>query len=58
MRLHWQWLKRLIREDGGPTSVEYAVVLALILLIALGAIRTFGSATSKSIRNSAQSIGS
>jgi hypothetical protein len=33
-------------------------MLALILLVCLVAIRTFGTATSKSLRNSASSIGS
>ena len=31
-----------LREEEGPTAVEYAAMLALILLIALAAIRTFG----------------
>jgi pilus assembly protein Flp/PilA len=58
MRRHRHWLKRLFKNEDGPTAVEYAVMLALILLVCLVAIRTFGTATSKSLRNSASSIGS
>ncbi len=58
MRRHWRLLKRLIKSEDGPTAVEYAVMLALILLVCLVAIRTFGTTTSESIRNSANSIAS
>jgi len=36
---------RLIRSEDGPTAVEYAVMLALILLAAVAAIVLFGEAT-------------
>jgi pilus assembly protein Flp/PilA len=58
MRRHCYWLKRLIQCEEGPTAVEYAVMLALILLVCLVAIRSFGTTTSESIRNSANSIAS
>jgi pilus assembly protein Flp/PilA len=56
MRRHWHLLKRLIASEDGPTAVEYAVMLALILLVCLVAIRNFGTTTSDSLRNSANSI--
>lgn len=31
-----------LREEDGPTSVEYAVMLAMILLTCIGAIMTLG----------------
>lgn len=37
--------RRLPREEDAATTVEYAVMLGLILLTALGAIGTFGSET-------------
>ncbi|MGQ9607385.1 MAG: Flp family type IVb pilin [Thermogutta sp.] len=37
--------RRLTREEDAATTVEYAVMLGLILLTALGAIGTFGSET-------------
>ena len=58
MRRHWQLLTRLIESEDGPTAVEYAVMLALVLLVCLVAIRSFGTTTSESIRNSAKSIAS
>ena len=32
----------IVREDG-PTAVEYAVMLALIVVVCIGAITTLGS---------------
>lgn len=34
------FLVRFLREESGTTSVEYAVVLALILLTTIAGIRT------------------
>jgi Flp pilus assembly pilin Flp len=39
-----RFLKFLWQEDAA-TAVEYAVMLALILLVAIGAISSFGSET-------------
>jgi pilus assembly protein Flp/PilA len=36
-------LVRLIREDDAATAVEYAVLLALILVVVVSAIGVFGS---------------
>ena len=36
-------LKRLIRREDGPTAVEYAVMLALIVVVCLGAVTTIGT---------------
>ncbi len=49
---------RFLKAEDGPTAVEYAVVLALILLVCLAAVRTVGSSTSTSLQNSANSIAS
>ena len=38
-------LIEILRSEGGATSVEYAVVLALILMAVMGAIGSFGSQT-------------
>ena len=37
------WLKRFLQEEDGPTAVEYAVMLALIIVVCLVAIGTLGS---------------
>lgn len=36
-------LSRFLRSEDGPTAVEYAVMLALIVVVCLGAIRSIGS---------------
>lgn len=40
------WLDRVIdfvRSEDGPTAVEYAVMLALIVVVCIAAIGTLGS---------------
>ncbi len=34
---------RFLREEDGPTAVEYAVMLALIVVVCIAAITTLGS---------------
>ena len=36
-------LSRFLKSEDGPTAVEYAVMLALIVVVCLGAIRTVGT---------------
>lgn len=36
-------LSRFLRSEDGPTAVEYAVMLALIVVVCLGAVRSIGS---------------
>ena len=48
----------LVSEDG-PTAVEYAVMLALIVIVCLTAIRSIGTNASATFNNvSAQLTGS
>jgi pilus assembly protein Flp/PilA len=49
-------LKNLLREEDGPTAVEYAVMLAMIVIVCIGAIRSVGNNTSESFENSANEI--
>lgn len=48
---------QFLREDEGPTAVEYAVMLALIILVCIAAIQAVGTQTSTSFSNSSLSIG-
>jgi pilus assembly protein Flp/PilA len=48
-------LRFLAREDG-PTAVEYAVMMALILLAAISSISLLGSETGSSFSDSADKI--
>jgi len=40
-----KWIRKLLADESGPTAVEYAVLLALILLVAISSISSFGSGT-------------
>jgi pilus assembly protein Flp/PilA len=43
MRLLAQFAVRFLKNDDGPTAVEYAVMLALIIVVCIAAIATLGS---------------
>ena len=45
----------LVSEDG-PTAVEYAVMLALIIIVALTAIQAVGTRTSATFNNIANQL--
>jgi pilus assembly protein Flp/PilA len=47
---------RFLQAEDGPTAVEYAVMLALIVLVCIAAIQSLGTQTSASFENSATSI--
>lgn len=51
-------ISRFVQAQDGPTAVEYAVMLALVLLVCFVAIRTIGTQLSSSFTNSANSIAS
>ncbi len=51
-------INRFLASDDGPTAVEYAVMLALIIVVCLVSIQALGSATSKSFSNLSDSLGS
>ena len=41
-------IQQFLREEDGPTAVEYAVMLAMILMTAIVAIQSMGSAVNSS----------
>ena len=43
MKRFAQKLVTFIKEEDGPTAVEYAVMLALIIVVCLGTISSIGS---------------
>jgi len=48
------WLERTIkflRAEDGPTAVEYAVMLALIIVVCVAAITTLGASASGTFNN-------
>ncbi len=51
-------LRHLLVSEEGPTAVEYAVMLALIIIVCLIAIQTLGTNTKTTFTNMANSLGS
>jgi pilus assembly protein Flp/PilA len=49
-------LRRFCRREDGPTAVEYAVMLALILLVCLAGINRLGTRTKQSFNRTVQSL--
>lgn len=47
-----QRLYNFLRDESGPTAVEYAVLLALILMVVFSAVALVGSNTSASLSHS------
>jgi pilus assembly protein Flp/PilA len=43
LRLFTKSLVRFLKAEDGPTAVEYAVMLALIIVVCIGAITTLGN---------------
>ena len=50
-------IPHLTASEDGPTTVEYAVMLALILMLAVSAAQTLGCSTSIMFTHVANSIG-
>ena len=51
-------VKRFIVSEDGPTAVEYAVMLALIIVVCITAITALGSNANKTFTGVATAIGS
>lgn len=58
MRSYFGRVVRLARNEDGPTAVEYAVMLSMIVVVCLAAIRAVGSKASTAFTNIAGSISS
>jgi len=46
MRHLGKWLREFLTKEDGPTAVEYAVMLALIIIVCIAAVTTVGTNTS------------
>lgn len=51
-------LKSIIQDETGPTAVEYAVLMSLIVIICIGAVKQMSNATANSYNASATAIDS
>ena len=50
----WNFLK----QEDGPTAVEYAVMLALIIVVCIAAITTLGTNANQTFSSVGNTIGS
>ena len=41
----YQWCSRFLKEEDGPTAVEYAVMLALIIAVCIASVVSMGEAS-------------
>ncbi|HEV3447523.1 MAG TPA: Flp family type IVb pilin [Gemmataceae bacterium] len=55
-----QFVLNFLKAEDGPTAVEYAVMLALIIVVCIGAITTLGGNANKTFTSvgTAVSVGS
>jgi len=50
-------MRRFLVSEDGPTAVEYAVMLALIVIVCLAAISAVGTRTSATFDTVSKSLG-
>jgi len=51
-----QKLQRFIKDESGPTAVEYAVMLALIVIVCIASIGLVGTNTNSLFETSGKEI--
>ena len=51
------FIKRLLRNDDGPTAVEYAVMLALIVSVVVGSTQLLGTTAKTVFQSAAKALG-
>ncbi len=51
-------VQRFLTSEDGPTAVEYAVMLALIVIVCLTAIQSIGTNANATFNNVAGKLGS
>jgi len=57
MRTITKNLVQFLKKEDGPTAVEYAVMLALIIVVCLAAIQILGTNANSAFNTVGQSIG-
>ena len=53
-----QFAANFLKNEDGPTAVEYAVMLALIVVVCIAAISVLGSNSSATFNKIATTVGS
>ena len=49
-------VQRFLKSEDGPTAVEYAIMLALIVVVCLTAIQAVGTNASAAFQNIAEEL--
>lgn len=49
-------IAKFLKSEDGPTAVEYAVMVALIIVVAIGAVTTLGTKVSSTFNSAATAI--
>jgi pilus assembly protein Flp/PilA len=57
MRKFGESIVRFLKSEDGPTAVEYAVMLALIIVVCLVAITAIGTNANKTFQDVADKLG-
>ncbi len=56
-RVEWsKKLTRLLTDEDGPTAVEYAVIIALIVIACISSVQALATATKSSLDASSEAI--
>jgi pilus assembly protein Flp/PilA len=58
MRVLAQRLIKFVKSEDGPTAVEYAVMLALIIVVCISAITTLGQNANVTFTNVGNTLAS
>jgi pilus assembly protein Flp/PilA len=51
-----RYLRTFVLDESGPSATEYAVMLALIVVVAIAAVNTVGNSTSSIWTNDGNKI--
>ena len=51
------WVREFLNREDGPTAVEYAVMLALIIVVCIAAITALGTNANATFTSVGNSIG-
>jgi pilus assembly protein Flp/PilA len=57
LSLVWNRLLKFVKSEEGPTAVEYAIMLALIIMVCFVAIQVIGTNTNSSYNYTGKSLG-
>jgi pilus assembly protein Flp/PilA len=57
MRQYLKSVVKFLKAEDGPTAVEYAVMLALIIVVCIGAITALGNNANTTFQSVGTSLG-